>query len=712
MNGIRRHWRQRCLRAGFHGLLRLAVTLQVFVFFALVDQTVEARVPSEEKTQAWPVTAAPTRGKVWLLTRDSERSPALQLETRVDIKVTGMLARTRLQQRFRNTSGSWAEGVYVFPLPVKATVDHFRLFVDGRVIEGQVKEKRQAAKTYRQARNQGRRAALLVRHRPNVFTTRLANIAPGAELQVEIEYQQVLDFRDGEYALQFPLLVAPRYITGAHSSGGERQSPLRTVSSAADTQARTAIHVRLDAGVPLQTLESPSHRIVSAQLATGRFDIELADGKVPLDRDFILRWKPLLTDQVQPVVLAGQDAARQYRLVMIYPPDERLFQASGQGSEKVFILDVSGSMSGQPIEQARQALFSAIRKLQPGDYFNLVWFSDQAQKLFVTSRVASARNKRIALARIAALEAGGGTEMRNALELALQADRLAALFGTENDTLLRQVIFITDGDVDNERELFRYIETHLGDRRLFTVGIGSAPNRFFMQQAARAGRGTATFIRDTAEVKQRIDTLLKKIALPALTDITPQVQGEQVEIYPGTPRDLYLAEPVSFVLSGQRLSDTLTVSGRLGERAWSASVDLGQAVAGNGIRQHWAAAKVDALMRYRYRAADEALKTDLKNRIVAISIEHHILTGFTGMVAVDVTPVNDQGVLFRETLRDTLPHGWRPRTVQAQTVLARTPLVISLPQTASGLDGFVMASLLCLSGWWLLRRLLAGRQHV
>lgn len=445
-----------------------------------------------------------TRGSVWLLPSNGIYLEALQLESKVNISVSGMIARAKIRQKFKNSSSLWAEGTYVFPLPENAAVDHMRLLIDGRVIEGQIQEKVQARKTYEKAKRNGQRAGLVAQQRPNIFTTKLANIAPGSEMTVEIEYQQTIPYRDGEYWLRYPLVVGPRYITPSKEGGQNARydSGVSTTTSKHSTDLnQTSITVHIDSGIALTNIDSSTHVVTVYPQSKSRYIVSLRDTRVPADRDFVLKWRPELGEFPKAAVFNQKIDGYDYSLFTIYPPKTDLYKRQNISRDAVFILDVSGSMSGTSIRQAKAALKLALERLNPTDKFNIIWFNNSANKAYYTSQPASQQRIRSAIQFVDTLSAGGGTEILPAIKLALNEK--------VDSEYLRQVIFLTDGNVSNERDLFSYIKSHLGNNRLFTVGIGSAPNSFFMKRSARAGRGTYTFINNLNEIEKKRNSCLK-----------------------------------------------------------------------------------------------------------------------------------------------------------------------------------------------------------
>lgn len=659
-------------------LLRLLGTLALYACFGLMADAVFA------SSETGPMDS--TSGSVWLLPDNGEYTNALLLETDVDFVVSGLISRATVIQRFRNTGSQWAEGIYVFPLPENAAVDHFKLRIGERVIEGRIKERTQARKIYQTAKKQGVQAGLVEQQRANVFTTALANIAPGEVIIVEFEYQQTLEYKDGSYRLRFPMVVGPRFHAANPTvSDIDRHTDVST--EIADTRVNPVyIHISLDAGVPLAELISSYHAIDISQTDTYRYSIALDSSKVFADRDFELVWTPELDQQPRSAVFTEQHDGHEYALLSLLPPG---LQALGQQQlprDVIFILDVSGSMAGTSIEQAKAALVQALGRLQPQDRFNIIWFNDRTEQLYPRSKPASSHAVQYASLIINGLVADGGTVMLPALTLALN----------EQPELnrIRQMVFLTDGNVDNEYQLFGVINRQLGDNRLFTVGIGSAPNSYFMRKAARAGRGTFTYIGNINEVQQRTNQLLEKLESPALVDISIRLQGQDIEMYPDPVPDLYLGEPLTIVLRGKQLGNSITLSGNYGDSSWQQTLDLSAGSNHPGISTAWARSKISALMEQHHDAGSKQDRDAIKSSIITTSIKHHLVSRFTSLVAVDVTPVNSSGLLHSEKLKTNLPHGWKPgqssQPASPQLLIAQ----LNLPQTATSAALHMMLALM------------------
>ena len=687
-----------------HALTRLlSLWLLLLMFLLLAALTGTANATPHDR-----VMGETTRGTLWLQDDNGAYSSAPGLATEVTIEVTAMVARATVRQRFRNPGRDWVEGVYVFPLPETAAVDGLKLRIGERVIEGQVKERAEARRTYEAAKKSGRRASLVEQERPNVFTTSVANLGPGEEIEVEISYQQAVDFRDGEFRLRFPTVVGPRYIPGqtlpeevvseeVRLAGGWATAtnavpdapritpPVREPGEGPANLLR--IEVRLRPGVPLATVASAHHAVREEQQGELHI-VTLAEGPVPANRDFELTWRPVPAQLPRASLFRETVAGEHYAMLTVLPP-ERL--AAGQprpSRDLLLVVDVSGSMHGEAMVQAREALDSALARLDPGDRFNVIAFNNSAWSLFSGLRSATPGNVSAARRWVGRLDASGGTEMASALRMAL------VTAAEQGQGRLRQVVFLTDGAVGNEEGLFKLIENRLGDSRLFTVGIGSAPNSHFMRRAAQLGRGSFVHVGNSAQVGERIDLLLRKLDHPALVDVRLALPDKMAaEVLPDPVPDLYLGEPVQVLLRMPELPDTATLTGHIGSRKWQADLQLDAADA-SGIGRLWARSKIAQLMdRHRRSGVDEKRKM-LRDEVVGLALSHHLVSRFTSLVAVDVTPARvREAMLKRHQLATEMPHGWSYDKVFGTTRTA-TPAPLQL----------VLGLLLCMVAFWLRRR--------
>ncbi|WP_417567109.1 marine proteobacterial sortase target protein [Marinobacter sp.] len=617
------------------------------------------------------------------------QEPALVLDSEFDIRVSGLIADTRLLRSFRNTSDQWREGVFVFPLPEKASVYGLTMKVGERTIEGKVQPKEVAKQTYDKAKSAGKHAVNVEQQRPNLFTARVANIPPGETVTVELKYQQLVGYQAGVFELSLPTTLTPRYMPGApiQSSSGQWQSGWAVATTqVADADAispftvnpgdvargshRASIELLVDAGLPLEEVSSPSHPLVTSQEGQA-VTVHPAEGKILMDRDFVVRWRPLSGREPSAAVFHQSSQGEDYLLAMLVPGQTG---KSVLPRELVFVIDTSGSMAGESIRQARSALQAGLQTLTPRDRFNVIQFNSQTHALFMQPEIADANNLARARQYVDRLRADGGTEMAPALSLALE-DRQGS---EEEPPRVRQVIFITDGAVGNEARLFRQIRQQLGNQRLFTVGIGSAPNRHFMREAARWGRGSYTAIHSPSDVSGPLQALFSAMESPVLTDIQVQWPGEDtgIESLPRRAGDLFQGEPLIHVARGVPAMGELKVSGRLpGGQSWVRTLDLQQAAPATGLDRHWAREKIDSLQdeaRVAGREPDKAA-------ITALALAHGVMSAYTSFVAVDTTPVRtSESPLSSDNLPTLLPAGSQAGMLRYPQTATAAPLLIAL----------------------------------
>lgn len=592
---------------------------------------------------------------------DDQMRTAPMLKTDIELKVTGFINRAHITQTFRNGSRDWVEGVYVFPLPENAAVDHMRIRIGDRIIEGQIKERAEAKKTYELAKSQGKRASLLEQERPNMFTTSVANIGPLEEVNIEIEFQQIVRYDQGQFRLRFPMAITPRYIpgTGRETTPSSINSTSTATDQVIDADRITPIvsidkkvnpvslSIELDAGFPVDTVESSYHSIDKTIHDEGHYTINLTDGVTPADRDFELIWKPVSGNAPRAAMFKETVGDQHYYLVMMLPPSNAEDNNISMAKEVIYVIDTSGSMGGVSIRQARKALLLALNRLRPQDSFNIIQFNSTTDKLFTRSQTANIHNIAQAQNYVTNLEAQGGTEMMSAMRAALSID--------EDTQQLRQVIFLTDGAIGNEDALFEYIRHHLGSTRLFTVGIGSAPNSHFMTKSAQFGRGTFTSIGDVNEVSSKMQALFAKLDTPIMRDLAVVQHFDEFEMWPQTLPDLYSEEPLVFTARSQYDSGEVLLHGKRNAEEWQARFHLQSASVGVGIGKLWARNKIDAYMDSLHDGAD---KDSVRNAVLNLSLTHHLVSKYASLVAVDVTPVRPKDAILKsEAVPGNLPHG-------------------------------------------------------
>lgn len=613
-------------------------------------------------------------GSLLLRDRSGILRAAVRVDTRIDAQVSGMIARVTVRQEFRNDSTEWMDAVYVFPLSEKAAVDRLEMHIGERVIVGEVREREAARKVFEQARASGQRASLVEQERPNLFTSSVANIPPGESVAVEIGYLESLDYTHEQWSLRIPLTITPRYIPGATSdatveSGTPEEPDAARITPPVDPGSsqwqRASIRVSVDPGFRLAALRSLHHAVRVTE--GNQYAVQLIAETVPADRDFELVWSPELGSAPGAAAFTETVGGDTYALLMFVPPHETAAQQPAP-REVIFIIDTSGSMQGPSIRQARAALTMALERLASRDRFNVIQFNSTCESLFPEPVPVTVLNRDAARDYVAALEADNGTEMRPALQ--------AAFAMPTSSEHLRQIVFITDGSVGNDEELLALIRRDLGDARLFTVGIGAAPNGHFMRGAAAMGRGTFTFIGSEQDVQERMGQLFEKIESPALTDIEIRwPAGVTAELAPASVPDVYHGEPVIVTarVNGSAMG-LLSLTGRGATGVWLRQIPFSIATPNSGVAALWARSRIDDLLDQRRAGADPEA---IRGQVVALALVHRLVSPFTSLVAVDRMPVRPAGVpSANTTVPNTVPAGsaWSGAAVGYPATATSAPL--------------------------------------
>ncbi|MFT5790340.1 MAG: Ca-activated chloride channel family protein, partial [Shewanella sp.] len=386
--------------------------------------------------------------------------------------------------------------------------------------------------------------------------------------------------------------------------------------------------------------------------------------------------KTQLSDQLNMGPATNDDAQNanrsktppsQYALVMLLPPQQESISDVVPPRELILVIDTSGSMSGEAIEQAKSAIIYALAGLSAQDSFNILQFNSNVYALAEQPLKVNAKNIGIAQAYVHSLQADGGTEMALALDKALNQQ-------TPSMHSLRQVLFITDGAVGNESQLFSQIRNQLQGSRLFTIGIGAAPNAHFMQRAAELGRGTYTYIGKQSEVKSKMVAMLDKLEKPTVTDVEIRfADGSIPDYWPATIPDLYAHEPIMVAMKLPSFSDKeFVVSGQLAGQFWQQQLSIENSAlthsSARGLDLIWARKQIAAL-----ELSKEAANRDrIEKQITAISLNYHVMSAYTSLVAIDRTPARPDAVMLVDA--QVLPHmpkGWQrlPQTATSSYAL-------------------------------------------
>ena len=593
----------------------------------LQGQKTTAATPIDTKKASEEGRLAVKQGDAWL---------AMPLQrTRFDTTIVGTVAETSVTQVFANPFDRPIEAIYTFPLPDDGAVDGYAITVGKRTLRGEMKERKEAQELYERARDEGRAAGLLEQERANVFTQSLANLPPGESIEVTIHVVQPLHQEKGRFELALPTVVGPRFSPEGVADAAKVSPSL--VPAGMTTCADLEVSVSIEAGLKIQGLASKYHAVSVEEDQDGAL-VELARAGELLNRDFVLSWS-LVGQGPSGAMLAQKDGDGGYFTLTIVPP-EIVSQDAIRPRELVFVIDSSGSMMGEPIDTAKEAVRRALDGMQPEDTFQILNFSDTASSLGPKGVANTPGNRERGLRYLERVISGGGTQMLSGIEAALDMPREA--------DRMRMVLFLTDGYIGNEDEIFRAIDARIGkaEARLFSLGVGGGVNRYLLEGMAAVGRGSVTYMGPDESPKAVVDRFYERIDRPVLTDIGIDWGSMAVEeVLPGKIPDLFAGQPV--VVFGRFKGaprGTIHLEGSIGGEKVRipVEVDLARAEAHTGIASMWARKKIDALLGYPTRPHD--VPEAARKEIIALATKYKVMSEYTAFVAIDEeTIVNPDG---------------------------------------------------------------------
>ncbi len=606
-----------------------------------------------------------TLDELWILARSSE-SPAPQADdnpgsgalmaqleemqipmplkhTDVRASVSGYLGSVQVVQQFHNPYDTKIEAVYVFPLPHTAAVNEFIMTIGERRIRGIIRERQEAEDIYRAAKRQGYVASLLTEERPNIFTQSVANIEPGKAIDVTIKYFHTLAYVDGWYEFVFPMVVGPRFnppgttdgvgavALGEHGASGQK-TEIQYLQPHERNGHDISLRVDVEAGVTIEEFQCATHAVSHESPSSHQLAVTLQPHDTLPNKDFVLRYR-VAGGRIKSNLLTHRDARGGYFTLMIYPPEE-LASLARQPLELVFVLDCSGSMSGIPITQAKAAVERGLRLLRPGDSFQLINFSMTAAQLGHRPLEATTANIERGLEYLHSLQGEGGTMMIKGIQAALEFPH--------DPQRLRFVCFLTDGYIGNEVEILREIHQRLGASRIFSFGVGASPNRYLLNQMAKAGRGAVAYLGPRDDGAHVMEEFFNRISHPALTDLHIDWGGMQVEeVFPRAVPDLFVGRPVILTGRFSGNGDTaIRVAGSAANVPLSFSVP---ATLADGGEANSALPSVWARMKIADLADQSLLKPDalLPDHIKQVALDYNLMSAYTAFIAVDSTRQTD-----------------------------------------------------------------------
>ncbi len=547
--------------------------------------------------------------------------------TGVDVTVTGVIADVVVTQLYANEGTGPINARYVFPASTRAAVHGMRMTIGGQVVVARLEERRKAVAVFEAARAEGKSASLLEQQRPNVFTMSVANILPGDRVEVELHYSELLVPTDGTYEFVYPTVVGPRY-AGRRASLVEPARWLRVpfLLSGGPPPSTLDIRMTLVTGLPVQDVRCPSHGVDLAFDASDRVEVRLKAGleNAAGNRDFILQYR-LAGEEIQSGLILHQGESENFFLLMVQPP-ERVAPAQVAPREYVFILDVSGSMNGFPLDTAKGLLADLIRRLRGTDLFNVVLFAGASRSMAPASVPASEENIARALRVIEEPGGGGGTELVPALMRALALPR--------DEGYARAVVVVTDGFVEADREVVEIIRRNLHETSFFSFGIGASVNRFLVEGIARAGMGEPFVVTSPEEAPGAVERFRAYVESPLLTGAQAAFHGLDVyDVEPPVLPDLFAGRPL--VLFGKwrgapRGSIEVTGQGAEGPYRQVLQADAVHRLQGHdALGSLWARARIARLSDFGFGD-----RPDVEDEITALGLRHSLLTKNTAFVAV------------------------------------------------------------------------------
>jgi len=604
-------------------------------------------------------------------------------DTRVEIAVSGVIADVKVLQTYRNEGSRPINASYVFPASTRAAVYAMRMRIGDQVIVAKIKEREAAKQEFDTAKKEGKSASLLEQQRPNVFSMSLANIMPGDQIEIELRYTELLVPTDGIYEVVFPTVVGPRYSSHKESSAPKNDRWVKSPYLHQGNKPSSTLHIsaRISAGVPINDLSCASHQIFPQWQGPTVAQLTLDDtDPFQGNRDFVLRYR-LAGDQITSGLLLFQGQDENFFLYMAQPP-QRVTAEDIPAREYIFVVDISGSMDGFPLNTSKQLLRDLIGQLRPSDLFNVVLFAGDASVLSPKSLQANQESISDAIRLIEQQRGGGGTELLAAVKQAMSLPREA--------NISRSIVLVTDGYISAEQGVFDYIRDNLNQCNVFAFGIGSGVNRYLIEGVAKAGMGEPFIVTEETEAPAIAAKFREYIQNPLLTDIQIRSIGfDTYDVHPGHLPDLMAQRPV--ILFGKwrgPVSGTFELHGKTGRGDYVTRLDVAGVQtdeANRALRSLWARSRVAELSDYGSRN----LESDKVEEITLLGLKYSLLTQYTSFIAVREEVRNPLGSARDVDQPLPLPLGVSDLAVGEGTQVGSEPELVWLV-IASVLMGLIM----------------------
>jgi Ca-activated chloride channel family protein len=595
----------------------------------LVSALVALLVPLHAAGQGAPLPADKTLSPYFFVEGGDPSVDRLPLkDTRVTVAITGVIADVTVRQVYENRGARPIHARYVFPASTRAAVHGLTMTVGDVRIVARIKERAAATREFEAAKRDGKSASLLEQSRPNVFTMNIANVLPGDSISVELKYTELIVPTEGVYEFVYPTVVGPRYSERRQSQASAADGFVETPYTREGEAPSSDFHVSgtVATGIPLREIASPSHQVLFRATAEGRAELTLADDeRFSGNRDFIVRYR-LAGDTISSGLLLYQGRDENFFLLMAEPP-QAVTVDQIPAREYIFVMDVSGSMHGFPLDTGKTLMGDLANVLRPSDAFNVVVFADGTETFAPVSVSATGANLARALQFIGRKQGGGGTRLLAALERAVALPRQPGVS--------RSIVLLTDGYIEAEADVFDYVRDRLHDANVFAFGIGSSVNRFLLEGVARAGRAEPFIVTDPAEAIEAAARLRRYIDSPVMTGIELTFSGFDVyDVEPRRVPDLLASRPV--VVFGKwrgPAAGSIDIAGTTGSGEYQTSIAVASATADQrhgALRQLWARNRIADLSDFATRAPSEKRVAE----ITSLGLTYGLLTRYTSFVAV------------------------------------------------------------------------------
>ncbi|HEX5706978.1 MAG TPA: VIT domain-containing protein [Pyrinomonadaceae bacterium] len=613
-------------------------------------------------------------------------------DTRVEIAVSGVIADVKVVQTYRNEGTRPINASYVFPASTRAAVYGMRMRIGDQVIVAKIKEREAAKQEFETAKQEGKSASLLEQERPNVFSMSLANVMPQDQIEIELRYTELLVPTSGVYEVVYPTVVGPRYASPKESKETKESKDANApkedgwVESPYTRQGEkpsSTLHIstRISAGVPILDFSCPSHRVVPQWHSPSIAQLTLDDADAfQGNRDFVLRYR-LAGEQIASGLILYQGEGENFFLYMAQPP-RRVASEDIPAREYIFVVDVSGSMDGFPLNTSKQLLKDLIGQLRPTDLFNVVLFAGDSSVLSPKSLEANQENVAAAIRLLEQQRGSGGTELLPAIKQAMSLPRAASVS--------RSIVLVTDGYISGEEGVFDYIRENLNECNVFSFGIGSSVNRYLIEGVAKAGMGEPFIVTSESEAPAVAAKFREYIQTPVLTGIEVRAEGfETYDVEPARLPDLLAERPV--ILFGKwrgTATGRFELRGKTGRGDYVTSLDVAAAQpdeSNRALRYLWARSRIAELSDY----GSGDVSAERVKEITSLGVKYNLLTRYTSFIAVREEVRNPEGAAKDVKQPSPLPLGVSDLAVGGGAEMGSEPELVWL-MVASLLLALVM----------------------